>query len=629
MATAIGRKSIFVVFVAAFSAFLATFNETFMNVALTPIMTDLDIGASTVQWLATAFMIGAAIMVPVTGFLYRSVPTRRLFLIALALLLAGTAVGGLAVNFPMLIIARVIQAVGTGMAIPIGMNITLAIAPKRKLGTYMGVVGAMTTLGPSSSPVVAGIVLAFFDWHMLFWVYAILVALCLVLAFLTLPDIGELSHPTLDMPSIILVSLALIGVFYGIATVFGTAYIQAIVSLAAGVIFLGIFLNRQRHLAEPLIDIRPFSVKPFSLGLIILIIALMTVFAMNILLPLFMQGALGFTALHAALTLFPAVICACILSPVAGRLYDRYGIKMLFGVGLALMAVFELILALTAGMANSLTLALFYVPVIIGSAFVIGPSQSFSLSRLPRELRPHGVTILSTSFQIAGCIGSSLFVGVYSGIQGASFSSGASVLDSNTLGFTVAGILGAALAAGGFFIARHLAHLKTETEHAPAPARTLGDIAIKAVMKTEVYSVTDDASVYDALQCMTDNRTSGIPILTDDGTMVGFIVDGDIFRFLSGGDPDTIDIPSIYALWEQGDDFDSKLIALKTINVLELATRRVIAVEHAAGIHEVCRALSSKLVKKVPVTENGHVVGTVSRSDLMRYLVHVSTEKID
>ena len=166
------KKPAAILFVAAFAAFLATFNETFLNVGFAPIMESLSVDVSTVQWLATAYMLGAAVMVPVSAFAYRSFSTRRLFCATAALLVIGSIIGGVATNFIVLLVGRIIQALGTGMLIPIGMNITLEIAPREKLGTYMGIMGAMTTLGPSSSVILAGAILAVADWHMLLWVCA-------------------------------------------------------------------------------------------------------------------------------------------------------------------------------------------------------------------------------------------------------------------------------------------------------------------------------------------------------------------------------------------------------------------------------------------------------------------------
>ncbi|MDR3288552.1 MAG: MFS transporter, partial [Peptococcaceae bacterium] len=137
-----GRNYKMIIAVAAFAAFIATFNETFMNISFTPIMLDFGIGESTVQWLAGAYMLGAGVMVPISAFLYRSIPTRRLFLAVVALLIIGSIIGGFAVSFPVLLGGRIIQALGTGLLIPVGMNITLDAAPRQKLGVCMGLMGA-------------------------------------------------------------------------------------------------------------------------------------------------------------------------------------------------------------------------------------------------------------------------------------------------------------------------------------------------------------------------------------------------------------------------------------------------------------------------------------------------------
>lgn len=154
-----------IIVVSAFAAFLATFNETYLNIAFTPIMQDIGVGVATVQWLATAYMLGAAVMVPVSAFAYRSIPTRILFVATTALLVIGSVIGALAQEFNVLLIGRIVQALGTGMLIPIGMNITLEVAPREKLGAYMGIMGAMKTLGPSLSVIVSGLLLSVGSWR--------------------------------------------------------------------------------------------------------------------------------------------------------------------------------------------------------------------------------------------------------------------------------------------------------------------------------------------------------------------------------------------------------------------------------------------------------------------------------
>lgn len=429
-----------IVFVAAFSAFLATFNETFLNVAFSPIMKDFGVNVQTVQWLAAAYMLGAAVMVPVSAFLYRSIPTKPLYLVTVGLLIAGSVIGALAQSFSVLLTGRIVQALGTGMLIPIGMNITLEVAPKRKLGIYMGIMGAMTTLGPSSSVIAAGVLLAFFQWQTLLWVFAALSVLCFLCGFVLLGNVAHLTHPKLDVLSPILIGIALIGILYGISTVFSGNLLLAIMAAVVGVLFLGLFIFRQKKLEQPLIDLRPLSVKPFAIGVIINMLALIVIFAMNIVMPLFMQNVLGRSALSASLTLFPAILLSCIVSPIAGRIYDKRGARVLLPLGFALICAFAFALAFGKDAGTLVLLAALYIPVICGSALIIGPVQSFALSHLSPEWNPHGVTAMSTGFQIAGCIGSSLFTGVYS-------------INAGGNGFTASSMLAAALALVGLVLA--------------------------------------------------------------------------------------------------------------------------------------------------------------------------------
>lgn len=435
-----------VLFVAAFAAFLATFNETYLNVAFTPIMNYFTVNVGTVQWLATAYMLGAAVMVPVSAFLYRSIKTRTLFLTSVGLLILGTVVAAAAPCFTVLLIGRIIQSLGTGMLIPVGMNITLEAAPRERLGTYMGIMGAMTTLGPSSSVILAGVILSFFDWRIMLLVFAGLALLCFISAAFILGNIAELTHPKLDILSTILISFALIGVLYGISTAFSGNIYLSVITAIIGIICLVFFIRRQNRIENPLIDLRPLSIRPFAVGVIINMISLIVIFAMNIVLPIYLQSAAGVSAFEASLTLFPAILMSCVMSPIAGKIYDKHGPGILLPLGFACIAVFTASLAAFISTGSLLLFALLYVPVICGSALIIGPIQSFALSRLSYEMNPHGVIVMSTGFQIAGCIGSSLFAGIYA----------IGSLSAAETGFSYAALLACIFAVAGFCLALYI-----------------------------------------------------------------------------------------------------------------------------------------------------------------------------
>ncbi|MDR3202170.1 MAG: MFS transporter [Bifidobacteriaceae bacterium] len=600
---------------AAFAAFIATFNETFLNIAFTPVMDDFGVRVSTVQWLAGAYMLGAAVMVPVSAFLYRSIPTRRLFLGVVSLLIIGSVVGAFAPSFPVLLAGRVVQALGTGLLIPVGMNITLAVAPRQKLGVYMGLMGAMTTLGPSLSIIVAGALLSAFTWHSLLWCFAAMAALCFISGAVLLGDVGKLTRPKLDAASVALIGLALVGLLYGVSAVFeGNAWVSgAAVVIGAGCLVL--FIRRQGRLDHPLIDLRALAVPPFAIGVIMNMIALIIMFAMNIIIPVFLQGSLGVAPMAASFTLFPAIVLAAVTAPLAGKIYDKRGVKALLPAGFAITAAAIVLVSLAAATGSLILIAFLYVFVISGAALIIGPVQSFALSRLAPELKAHGVTIMSTGFQIAGCIGASVFSGVYSMVLTSSAdASGGSVGAAANRGFLITGILLAALSVAGLILAVRIARYQRPAK-APATPPILSEIA-----KRDVYTLAPDAKVIDALRRFADKRISGMPVVDGRGRVVGFVSDGDIMRYLADQHPAFLSAYSFIV--ETGNEgLDQKLAELLQLPVTRIATKHVVAVDHDMELGEVCRLLGERHLKKAPVLKDGRMVGIVNRSNITHHLI--------
>ena len=601
-----------VLFVAAFAAFLATFNETYLNVGFAPIMEYFSVDVGTVQWLATAYMLGAAVMVPVSAFLYKSIKTRTLFLTSVGLLIAGSIVAAAAPSFPVLLAGRILQSLGTGMLIPVGMNITLEVAPRKKLGTYMGIMGAMTTIGPASSVILAGVILSFFDWRMLLIVFAVLAIICFLAAAFILGDIAKLTHPKLDVLSTILIGLALIGILYGISTAFTGNVVISAITAVLGILCLILFLRRQSRIEHPLIDLRPLSIRPFAVGVIINMLSLIVIFAMNIVMPIYLQSALGVPAIFASLTLFPAILLSCIISVVAGRVYDKHGPGVLLPLGFACIAVFTAALAGLITTGSLLLFAVLYIPVICGSALIIGPVQSFALSRLSYEMNPHGVIVMSTGFQIAGCIGSSLFAGVYT----------IGAVSAAETGFSAAALLAALLAVVGFCCALYIRRVSRQAQQEEKPAaEVVMENTLASMMKKDVYSVSASASVLDAVRCMVEHKSSGIPVLSADGRAAGFISDGDVIRHMADVNADA-PVASMYPLWKNKELLDAKLAGLSQIPIMQLATEKVVSVKLTAGVAEVFTLLSDKRIKKVPVEDDtGKVVGVLSRSDVLRAML--------
>lgn len=295
--------------VAAAAAFLATFNETFLNVALAPIMADFGIGVPTAQWLATGYLLTAAVFVPVSAHLYRRFPTRALFCTVIGIMVVGSVIGALAPSFPVLLAGRLLQAIGTGLLIPIGMNVTVAASPRERLGLYMGIMGAMTTLGPSVSILVSVAMLEITTWRALMWLFTALSLLVLIAGAMALRTLIPLGRPRLDAVSVVLIAVGLVGLLYGISTAFSGALVGAIVAIVVGLAAIALFARRQRKVADPLLNLSPLADPRFTLGALMVMSTLVVVFAMNIVIPMFLQSAQGQSSLDAALTVAPRSCC--------------------------------------------------------------------------------------------------------------------------------------------------------------------------------------------------------------------------------------------------------------------------------------------------------------------------------
>jgi len=616
------RRAGWMIAVAAAAAFLATFNETFLNVAFTPIMQDFGVDVNTVQWLTTGYLLVAAVFVPVSNVLYHRFPTRPLFVSVVALMVIGSVIGALAPTFSVLLLARLLQAIGTGLLTPIGMNVTLAVSPREKLGMNMGIMAAMTTLGPSLAIVFSGILLTIAPWTTLMWVFGGLALLVLLAGAIILRTVADLGRPKLNIPSFLLVAIGLVGVLYGVSSAFGGAPLYAAIAAVIGLIALWLFVRRQGRIEHPLINLRPFSSAPFVFGVLMTMLGLAFVFAMNVVIPLFLQGAHGISPLGASLTLAPGILLTVVMGPVAGRLFDRHGGRWSIPLGFLVMAVFVTLVGVAAGYTSIVLFAVLYIPAVLATAFVIGPSQTFALGNLDREAAPHGVTVVSTSFQIAGSVGTSLAAGIYGALTAVNIEAGRNEFDSMLSGFHGSIVLVVVLSLIGIVLAILARRAVRAQRSAEAAVDThSGEPTVATIMKSDVYALSSENTVLGALQIFSERGISGAPILHADNSLAGFLSDGDVMRYLSATHPSSTSIYS-YAVGAD-DDLEQAMADLADLNVLRLATEDVVTINANESIAEAVATLSDAHLKKVPVlnSETGDMVGIVSRSAINRLAI--------
>lgn len=406
-----------IMFVLLLGSFISLFNETILNVALPTLMSQMHITATTAQWLTTGYVLVVGILVPVTAFLIHTFTTKQLYVSAMIIFLVGTVFAVFSSSFTTLLISRLIQACGTGMLIPIMMNSALAITPREKHGSVMGLCVCIITLGPALGPTVSGLLLQYFNWHSLFMLIIPFLVFCIVLGYIFLENTSKITKPKIDYLSILLSTIGFAGIIFSVSSASTSSILSTVIIFAIGLISLFFFGKRQLSLDEPILELRAFKHPLFTIGIVIVVLIQMLQFSMNMMLPLLLQNGLKTSSFVSALVLFPAILVAAVLTPFVGKIYDKIGGKTLIPGGLAIICIFALILSRITPSTSVLAITLIYCFIMVGVSMSLSTSQTTGLSQLSGKNQADGVAIVNTAMQIAGALGSALFVGIMTSYQ--------------------------------------------------------------------------------------------------------------------------------------------------------------------------------------------------------------------
>lgn len=626
-------------------AFVAAFNENIVNVGLVDIMAEFDVSSGTAQWLVTGYMVVSAVVVSIVAFLLNRFDLRKLFFFGAATLALGSAVDVIAPTFSVLLVARLAQALGTGIFIPMMMNTVLEVAPRKKLGTYLAIGSCCITFGPAFGPVVSGIMVTFFGWRSAFAVPAVAMVALMAAGAACVHSVTEQKDVKLDIPSVLLSCVGLAAFVIGLSNLTVNLPL-ALATILVSAVAIALFVRRQGRIENPVLDMRPMRNPKFSVACILVVVAMMTSFSLSVLLPLYFEGAAGMTALVAGVLLLVPILFNALTALVGGRVMDKRGEWPLLPVGFACVVAGMVAACLVAASVNIVAVVLAAAVVYAGVGFVMSPSQTAGLKRLPGELHPFGVAIINTLIMVAGSIGPSLFVGILSSTVDAQVAAGAAQAQAQAAGFVAAAWVAAAIGVCGLVVS--LVYTRVVLRRGPAaqtqatsaaagpgqgiaseeeagsfPAADGSGFSLGAIMKRDAFVVSCDQPVYAAVELMLEHRTSGLPVVDAQGGVVGFISDGDIMKTLANRSEGASAIPLTYSMAVFSNDvrFDERLDQLMRSNVMDVATHDVVSVEEGAPIEKVCAVLGERRIKKAPVLRGGKLVGTVSRADVTRALM--------
>lgn len=413
MTKSINKKVLLTVLI--LGCFLSTLNQTLLNVALSNLMDVFSVSATTVQWLSTGFMLVNGVLVPITAYLIKRFSTRQLFISSMLFLLIGSILCAAAPSFAILLIGRMIQAIGAGIIMPLLMSVVMFIFPPEKRGSMMGLIGLAVIFAPAIAPTLAGFVIDYYSWRWLFIGLIPLVVIVTLLSMKYLINVSETAKTKLDVVSVILSTIGFGLILYGFSNAGSKGWDDTIVivTILVGIVTTAMFCLRQIKSSDPLLNLSVFKNKVFTLTSIINIIVTMMMYADMILLPIYLQDGRGFTAFDAGLLLLPGAVVNAFMSPVTGKMYDRFGAKPLFIIGLIFIIPSMWVVTDLTETTTYMFLMIRTIFLRIGLSFITMPLNTASLNALPRTLVTHGTAVNNTLRQISGAIGTAVVITVF------------------------------------------------------------------------------------------------------------------------------------------------------------------------------------------------------------------------
>lgn len=405
------KQQITMVAVLMAGAFLAVLNQTLLTPALPTIMSHLKVNATTVQWLTSGYSLVEAVVIPLNAYLLGRFSTRKLFIGGIGLFAIGSAFCACAPTFSFLFLGRICQASATGVLMPTVFSLILLIFPRESRGSAMGMIGIIVGFAPAIGPSISGVLVDTIGWRALFILVALLAVLLVIASTLWLKNFEGFNRTVFDALSVALLAVGMISLLYGLSTFTSSSKpLSSILLMIGGLCILAFFAKRQARLENPILRIQVLKHREFRIATLVIILLEALLIGSSVLLPLFIQNALGQSPTTSGLMMLPGALGGAICGLIAGRLFDRFGVRNITVIGsIVLVAGVVGYLSFTPD-TSVLTVCLTYTIACAGIQFLITPLNTWGINSLPTSAIPHGNAIVSTMEQVGSSLGTAFVV---------------------------------------------------------------------------------------------------------------------------------------------------------------------------------------------------------------------------
>ena len=396
--------------------------STAMTTALPNVVEYFHVSTAVGQWVTSGYSLAMGVVMPLTAFLITRFPTKRLYLSGIGLFIAGLLFSIFSGNFSLMMTGRIMQACGNGILMSAAQVIILTVYPVEKKGTMMGTYGLATTVAPIVAPTIAGLLIDAFGWKSIFYVVLVIMMISFILSCAVFENVLEIQKKKFDVISFVESIFAFGGITLGIGNIssFGLISLQAGAPLLIGIIVCFFFMLRQCRLPKPFLDVKILGTYDYAVSVISSMILYLVMMGSSVMMPLYVQSVMGYSAVTSGLVTLPGSLATTIVSPFAGRLYDKMGIKKLFMAGSAILIVSNLGMFFLTASTPLWTAAILNVIRNISIGSLMMPLLTWGTSSVSIRKVADASSLLTSFRTISGSIGSALFVGIMTAVSASS-----------------------------------------------------------------------------------------------------------------------------------------------------------------------------------------------------------------
>ncbi len=394
-------------FIVIIGTFMSILDSSIVNIAIPKMMAVFGVSLDQVKWVLTSYTLALGSIIPLTGFLADTFGNKRVYVFALSIFTLGSLLCGFAWSNTSMIIFRVIQAIGGGMIMPIGMSIIYETFPLKERGLALGFWGIASMAAPAIGPTFGGYIIENLDWRLIFNINIPIGIIGVVLAWIVLKESPVKKIKNFDFLGFLSSTIGIVSLLYvlGEGASIDWSDIKNPILIATGILSLIFFIINELTHDTPLLDLRVFKIAEFSLSQIITIGLTFALMGGTYVLPLFLQNMRGYTAMQTGMILFPSAIAVGFMMPISGALFDKIGAKPIVLPGMLILAIASYLLVGRINMdssANSIKWMLAFRGLGLGLSMM--PISTAGMNAVPAKLIPRASALSNTIRQISGAL---------------------------------------------------------------------------------------------------------------------------------------------------------------------------------------------------------------------------------